>query len=297
MASVIVRGVRNLSRGGTSPAGTIGPGGVPSALSGDAFERVTTDVGDLWISTQDHVMRHYLRTRAAWEEHEADLLRQLITPGCRFLDVGANIGYFSLLAARCGAGSVDAVEPHPGLLQLLRFNLWMNRAPASVWPVALDTERRGLPLSSSRNNLGDTRVEHVQKEASYDLVVPALPGDELFHGRSFDVMKIDVQGWELDVLTGMQGVIRDSPSVRIVAEFWPTAIRQRGLDPLRVLEDYRSLGLDVAVQRNEQLDRLDLEGIVRLCDGAGVQGYVNLLLSHRGNPAAEADLNGHARQL
>jgi hypothetical protein len=52
----------------------------------------------------------------------------------------------------------------------------------------------------------------------------------------------------------------------------------------------------VAVQRNEQLDRLDLEGIVRLCDGAGVQGYVNLLLSHRGNPAAQADLDGHARQ-
>jgi len=176
-----------------SPGSTV-LGGIPSALSGDAFERVATDVGDLWVSTQDQVMRHYLRTRAAWEEHEANLLRQLIRPGCRFLDIGANIGYFSLLAARCGAGSVDAVEPHPGLLQLLRFNLWMNRTPACIWPVALDTERRGLPLSSSRNNLGDTRVEHVQKEASYDLVVPALPGDELFHGRSFDVMKIDVQG-------------------------------------------------------------------------------------------------------
>lgn len=264
-------------------------GGLPPALAGDeAFECVATDVGELWISTRDQVMRHYLRSRGAWEEEEAKLLRSLIHPGCRFLDVGANIGYFSLLAAQCGAGSVDSVEPHPDLLPVLRFNLWTNRVGASVWPVALDTARRGLPLSSAVNNMGDTRVEHAREGAAYPLIVPALPGDELFSGRAFDVIKVDVQGWEVDVLTGLQAVLRASPQVSIVAEFWPTAIRGRGLEPLDVLGSYRSLGLDVAIQRGGQLDRLSLEEIIRLCDGAGVQGYVNLLLRPVSGPGTGA---------
>jgi len=56
MASLIVRGVRNLSRGGPVSPGSTVLGGIPSALSGDAFERVATDVGDLWVSTQDQVI-------------------------------------------------------------------------------------------------------------------------------------------------------------------------------------------------------------------------------------------------
>ena len=255
-------------------------GELPPALAGgDSWECLSTDVGDIWISTRDQVMRHYLRSRGAWEENEADLLRTLIRPGCRFLDVGANVGYFSLLASRCGAATVDAVEPHPDLVPVLRFNLWTNRVMAGVWPLALDTRRRGLPLSTAVNNLGDSRVGEVHSGSVYSLVVPAVPGDELFAGRSFDVVKVDVQGWELDVLTGLQSVLRASPHVRIVAEFWPSALRGRGLDPLDVLGDYRALGLDVAVQRGTQLDRLSSDQIVRLCDGAGVEGYVNLLLT------------------
>ena len=91
----------------------IDPGAIPPALTGGEFQLVASDVGDLWISRQDEVMRPYLARKGTWEAAEGRLLRTYIKPGCRFLDVGANIGYFSLLAARSASGVVvDAVQPH-----------------------------------------------------------------------------------------------------------------------------------------------------------------------------------------
>ena len=267
----------------SAPAAPLSPRDVPPALEGGEFECLDTDVGALWMPAQDEVMRPYIRRTRPWEAAEAELLRSLIRPGCRFLDVGANVGYFSLFAARCAPDAViHAVEPHPLTARVLRFNLWANGVNATVWPLALDVSRRGLALETAATHLGDTRTSAVvvDDEVLHAMVAPSAPGDDLFPTQSFDVVKIDVQGFELEVLTGLVGVLARSPGIAIVCEFWPSALRDRGLEPESVLVHYREMGLQIVTQVDRRLDRLGDEEIVRLCDVAGPTGQVNLLLTH-----------------
>jgi FkbM family methyltransferase len=250
----------------------------PPPLDRSAYEEVATQLGPLWFDRRDEVMRPYVKRRHAWEESEGSLLRLLIKPGTRFLDVGANIGYFSVLAAQAASHvSVDAVEPHPESAAALRWNLSINRVSATVHQVALDERRRRLVLDVAPTNTGDARVSDRQPQPGA-IQVDAVPADVLFAGRSFDVVKIDVQGWEPEVIRGMRQIIRRSRDIVIVAEFWPAALRDRGVEPGTVLQMYRALDLDVVAQVDSTLRRLNDDQITGICDDAGPYGQVNLLL-------------------
>ena len=151
--------------------------GLPAPVKdGGPFEQIDTDVGPLWIQTSDEVMRPYLLRRRSWQESTGALLRRLLRPGARFLDVGANVGYFSLFAHRLARGvRIDAVEPHPVIHSLLQANVWAKRASARIHNVALGDNRRLLPMSSPPMNPGDSRVGTHTPNDRYDLVVPVIP--------------------------------------------------------------------------------------------------------------------------
>jgi FkbM family methyltransferase len=219
---------------------------------------------------------------ATWEISTGALLRRLLRPGSRFLDVGAGVGYFSVLAAKAADRvQVDSVEPNPETTALLRFNLWLNDAEATVWPVALTDARRAVPLTVADNNIGDTRGISLSTEETYSLIAAGMPADDIFPGKTFDVVKIDVQGWETEVLLGMQRIMKESPSIAIVVEFWPSALRQRNLDPGAVLDGYRRMALEVVVLNGDALESRSDKTIVDLCDSAGPEGSLNLLLRRR----------------
>jgi FkbM family methyltransferase len=249
---------------------------VPEPAIGPAV-RVATDIGDLWYPANDQVMLPYLRATRTWEPSEGRLLASLLRPDSRFLDIGANVGYFSVFAARaCPRGTIDAVEPDMRALSLLRLNLWVHAPHARVWPLALGRTRGAVGLQIDEANYGDTRVQ--SKEESAAQLAAMVSGDELFAGRAFVVIKIDVQGFEDEVLLGMQRGINATSRLCIVAEFFPLAIEDRGLRPLDVLATYRTLGLDRLVSVGGRLERLDDEGVLTLCRNAGKNGFINLLL-------------------
>ena len=247
------------------------------------YEEVLVDCGRLFISRHDEVMRPYMARAGTWEPEEGRVLRSLTKPGCKFLDIGANIGYFSVLVSGAAPGViVDAVEPDPTNVVALRFNLWINDVTSTVWPVALDDRSRMLHLSDNEHNLGDLRTGRVGDDSHLDHVkwiVPAASGDTLFADRSFDLVKIDTQGWEFEILLGMDLTLRRSPGVRIVAEFHPQMLRDRDRDPLEVLANYRSLRYSVrTIVHGDPADLADPE-IMEACASGGPDGQVNLLLT------------------
>lgn len=251
----------------------------PSLPEPVAFEavKVSTDVGDLWLPANDLVMLPYMQRAGAWEPGEGRLLRSMLGPGKRFLDVGANVGYFSLLAARASpGGTVDSVEPEPRNLALLRLNLWLHSVDAQVWPVGLGRSRGIGALHVDPKNPGNTTLDSGGLKATQLAAVER--GDELFAGRRFDVVKIDVQGGETDVVAGMTEVLARSPGIRLVVEFFPEAIAQHGQSPQDVLQFYQSLGLDRVVELDGKLLRLNDNEVLALCAGAGNGGAVNLVL-------------------
>ena len=216
------------------------------------FEQIETDVGSVWIQTGDEVMRPYLARRKSWEESTAAVLDRLLAPGARFLDVGAHVGYFSLFASSLQRGiEIDAVEPHPMLHGLLQANLWANKVFARVHHTALGDTTHLASMSSTPMNTGDCRVGMVKPDDRYHLLVPVLSADELFSRRTFDVVKIHVQGYELEVVLGMERIVRQSPAIALVVAFWPGALIDRGLDPSHVLENYERLGYHITVNDPE----------------------------------------------
>lgn len=251
---------------------------LPSPYTGDPLVCLDTDAGPLWIPEGDEVMRPYIEERGTWEQDEGRLLLEFARPGIRFADIGANVGYFSLLIARHARGAViHSFEPHPMTSAVLALNAWNSGADITTHAVALSSGARTLALSTAATNLGDTRTRVAD---TADMLAPAAPLDTLLPDAVFDLVKIDVQGFEPDVLTGMVGCLRRSPDVIIVSEFWPSALRERGLDPLDVLGIFTSLGLDIKTQVAANLTNLSPQEIVQTCDTAGVNGQVNLVMTH-----------------
>ena len=138
------------------------------------------------------------------DTEEINLLTDNLPDGGVFIDIGANIGYYSLMAARSGAGTVIAVEPNPVIFSRLVFNISVNDFTGIIKPVAvaLGNQSGTSTLYLSQEDLGSSGfLQPVTSTES--ITVSMLPMTELLveHNiNSIDVMKIDIEGFEDSVL-------------------------------------------------------------------------------------------------
>ncbi len=180
------------STAGSTPSTPSRP--VPSPYRGDPLVCLDTDAGPLWIPAGDGVMRPYIEERGTWEQDEGNLLLEFARPGIRFADIGANVGYFSLLIAKHARGAViHAFEPHPMTSSVLALNAWNSGADITTHALALSSGARTLTLSTAATNLGDTRTRVAD---TAEMLAAAAPLDEVLPDAAFDLVKIDVQGFE-----------------------------------------------------------------------------------------------------
>jgi FkbM family methyltransferase len=152
---------------------------------------------------------------------ELDFLRQHTRPGGVFVDVGANVGTFSLVMARhVGAqGKVIAIEPHPVTFARLSFNTAASASPQVRLVQAAASDSDGeLLIETDGDNLGASHV--VTDAASAQAIrVPSLRLVRILEEAgvsAVDTLKIDVEGFEDRVLIGF---FRDAP-----ASLWPRAV-------------------------------------------------------------------------
>ena len=206
---------------------------------------VQTRVGSLLAHRDDEVITPNLIRWGVWEARETQFLRELLRPGDTFVDVGANIGYFSVLAARCmgSGGYVIAFEPEPRNLELLRMNLAHHGvvANAIVFPVAAYSRPCWMALATNEANRGD----HVlAPHAGSGLRVRCVRLDDVLPG-SVDVVKIDTQGFDHDVLAGLSKTIAANPELVVLTELSLTKLGERGVDVDEVLAGYLARGLGI----------------------------------------------------
>lgn len=209
---------------------------------------VETDVGPLLVSEHDRVVHHVLRDTGIWEKEEADALRGLLAPGMTFVDIGAHVGYMSLVAAGAvgPTGRGIAMEPAPGNFELLQANLLRNRAPHVVAVPAAAWKQTGpVTFSLDEFNTGDHRA-YARPDAE-TFQVPGYALDDLIPGgMAIDVVKVDAQGTDHLALQGMAATLRRCRPVMLV-EYWPSGIAELGDEPLAVLDIYRDLGYGISV--------------------------------------------------
>jgi FkbM family methyltransferase len=180
------------------------------------------------------------------ESFETDILARLCQPGMVALDIGANIGYYSLLLARYvgDRGCVWAFEPDLGNFATLKRNLKENNCTnikAVNSAVGARSERRDLYVSRSHN--GDHRIYQLQDSHRTAIPVDVVALDEFFSDTErIDLIKMDIQGAEGMALAGMKRILRDTPQLTILMEFWPIGLTQAGFVPEQVLTGLQSMG-------------------------------------------------------
>lgn len=125
-------------------------------------------------------------------------------PGDVFVDVGANVGFYSVLAAECGA-EVISVEPGTDVADELRRNLALNGLTATIVPCALLDQTGEARLSQNAN----PALRHVVTDQQAGVVVPVSTLDEVIGDRHVAGVKIDVEGAEELVLQGGLRALRE----------------------------------------------------------------------------------------
>jgi FkbM family methyltransferase len=148
-----------------------------------------------------NLTRHYERFWAKyeagkWEPETKALLEEVLSPGDLFVDIGAWIGPVSLWAIDCGA-TVVAVEPDPLALPELRRQLPMS---TEIWEGALGLRRGTARLAGAgrgRRSFG-TSMSQVSEHGQLRVSMWTL--DEILAGRRPALVKIDIEGYELEVL-------------------------------------------------------------------------------------------------
>lgn len=193
--------------------------------------RLFTLPGDL---TSDWIKLH--------GQHETGTERfmlHFLRPGSTFLDIGANIGYFSLLAAVTGEARAVAFEPQRPIAQLLVKSAAYNRVEGKVRveAFALSNATATARMTSCPGNTGHSRLAGAGDKGVEPYDVPVVTLDDWLSGNptgTVSVCKIDTEGGELQVLQGMAKLLdRDGPA--IVVEVIEDSLATFGASGSRVL--------------------------------------------------------------
>ena len=176
------------------------------------------------MPSDDAAIGSRMLRRGAYQPHLTGLFQKILAPGMTFVDVGANIGYFSLLAARIvgETGAVVAIEPGERNGVLLQRSLARNRLRnVRLHPYAVSDRRETLVYLPQGSNGTVTGLGGDGDVPSGGRLVPATTLDDLLAGLDrVDVIKIDVEGAEGRVLRGAAATLaRHRPLV--VSEFSP----------------------------------------------------------------------------
>ncbi len=177
---------------------------------------------------------------------ERAAISRLVGPGMLVVDAGANLGLYSLLMSRLvgPTGRVVAFEPDPDLFALLKENCIANGATnVECNPLALGSKPDRMQLHRPTLNSGDNHLGSRGNAAFRSSVaVDVATLDSLMPGIRPDFIKVDVQGWELHVLRGMEGTLRAAENVGIFLEICPKWLRRAGESPENLYRYVRGLG-------------------------------------------------------
>jgi FkbM family methyltransferase len=245
-------------------------------------ESVTVGPFRVFVDPRDRVIAKKLILYGGYEQREIDLLCSLVQPGDCVLDIGANIGLYSLALSRAvgPAGRVIAFEPDPDNAALLRKNLDVNGCSnVTVIEDALGDESKDVKLYESDDNRGALSTSDVLGVGEEHAIrVRMRRGDAVLAelGVQPRLAKIDVEGAEPLVIAGLGAQL---PQV-LMFEFVPHLLRAAGRDPAEFLHRLRSAGYSLAAVDPESGRARDLTP-AELAAGAVTEAADRNILARR----------------
>ena len=192
-------------------------------LNGTSIPVKTRDGFSIWCSPSDFIQNTIIRT-GMWDYEVADAIRSHLRPGQTFCDIGANIGYFSMLAAQLGA-HVIAFEPQPLCASAFRRNANLNNLNITLHEIALSNEpgQMNLYLEGDQN----TGAASFRIRDGVAISVPVKRLDDILTVKPH-LMKIDIEGAEVLALRGAKQTLSGAGRPFVICEVSECSLRQLG---------------------------------------------------------------------
>lgn len=193
----------------------------------------------------------------AYEPTTVRLFKESLRPGATVLDIGAHVGFYSLLAARAVGprGRVLSFEPAPSNFKALQLNIQTN-GYTNITPIqkAVGSEEgtRAFYLSEKSDCQGLT--PHHLAATTTVCPVDCTTIDAFLRGQAVDLVKMDIEGSEPAAIAGMRATIAGSPNLTLFTEFNPPCLRRAGYEPGEYLDLLMQIGFHVEVVDKESQD-------------------------------------------
>jgi len=181
-----------------------------------------------------------------YEPEVTATVRALLAPGMRFVDVGANVGYYSLIGAQAvgAAGHVYAFEPERQVFKYLELNARRNAIPQlTLICKALADTTGSMPFISSALEGGFLSFSSASLAMTGSVDTVRL--DQFFSDAGWpaiDLIKLDVEGAEGSVLAGMSELSTRNPKLQVIMEFNVVAMHRARSSPAHISSLLRQLG-------------------------------------------------------
>jgi len=185
-----------------------------------------------------------------WEHLEREKIASLINKTGNMVDVGANIGIYTVELALQTSGTVWSIEPTPKTFEVLKSNVEKhNLKNVNLFHGAAGDFDGTVNLRLEVHDQTDNRVYDTSKDFRFkeggQVTVPCTTIDTLVQNTPINFMKIDTQGYDYRVLKGAEKTLRNNKNIKFMFEFWPYAFKLINDNPLECLQWLESLGFNL----------------------------------------------------
>ena len=208
--------------------------------------KIELDGYSMFASASDTGIGRSILQYGIWERHVSSKLKRILRPSMTFVDIGANIGYFTAMAAHAvgPSGRVVAVEPMEKNVQLIYATCMQNNfSHVDVLQCGASDRHAFVPLDTGAGTSNGS-LRYVEDENVLPkFIAQTFALDDLLSNiESVDVIKMDIEGFEPHAWKGFEKTItRCKPA--ILTEFHPKCLAENGkYDPIRYLETLFSYG-------------------------------------------------------
>jgi len=232
----------------------------------------------MYVDTRDVGVGPHLLLDGFWERDITDVFREIVQPGMTVVEIGANVGYYTILAAeRIGLyGHLFAFEANPATAEICFHNVEINGFldRTAVINKAVHAHGGNRKFGLFRDHVASGSFYATDEVAAEfhdslsEITVETVGLDEYFApGQTVDVLKIDAEGAEVEILRGAHRLLTDNPAVVIVLEYAPSILTRAYGSVTPFWDEVRVLGFNVfEVRPNGALVQSRLEGPSTHCD-------------------------------
>lgn len=250
--------------------------------------KIYSSTSDLPVS-YNRMFQAYI-VKEGWEPETTRLFKRLAKADDVIVDIGANIGYYTLLSSKIvgSNGKVYAFEPDPLNYKVLTENIKLNELTNVVFEQKAVSDKNGqIELYLNKSDIGAHTI-YKSKKAGKSVTVESITLDEYFKGREYpiDIVKMDVEGAEMAVLLGMKTILEKNRNIKIFAEFHAPWIKRAGISPeyfaSRLLNFY-NFDITVIQDYARHLESERVNSVTELMSMCKQTRFVNLLLERKAN--------------